>query len=90
MKRDWKDLVAWIILTLACGGLVIPFAFMDRLTFLVIFLIYLPFTSGIVWLTVYRHKAWFGLWFLVFWGWLTYISSHVDLDRIIDRLNNAM
>ncbi len=77
MKRDWKDLAAWIILTLACGGIALPLAFFNWQTILVCFLVYLPLTAGIVWLAVYRRKLWFGLWFLVFWGWLTYLGPFV-------------
>lgn len=56
------------------SGLGLVFAFANWQTILVGFLVYLPLTGGIVWLTVYRRKVWFGLWFLVFLGWLTYIG----------------
>jgi hypothetical protein len=72
-----KHLVTWIILTLFFSGLGLVFAFANRHTMLVGFLVYLPLTGGIVWLAVYRRKAWFGLWFLVFLGWLVYIGPLV-------------
>ena len=76
-RLNWQDLAAWLILTVACGGFGLPLAFLNWQTILVAFLVYLPLTAGIVWLTVYRNKLWFGLWFLVFGGWLTYIGPFV-------------
>ncbi len=63
-----KHHTVWIILTVIFGGFVLPLAFFNWQTVLVCFLVYLPLTGGVTWLTVYRRKAWFGLWFLVFWG----------------------
>ena len=74
---NWKHLIAWVILTLFFSGLGLIFAFASWRTALVGFLIYLPLTGGIVWLAVYRRKMWFGLWFLVYLGWLTYIGPYV-------------
>lgn len=72
-----KRLAAWIVLTLFFSGLGLLFAFASWQTVLVGFLLYLPLTAGVVWLAVYRRKVWFGLWFLVFLGWLTYIGPYV-------------
>jgi hypothetical protein len=71
---NWKHFFVWIILTLILGAMGLVFAFANRQTILVGFLVYLPLTGGIVWLTIYRRKVWLGLWFLVFLGWLTYIG----------------
>ncbi len=73
----WKPLAIWLILTLFFSGLGLIFAFVNWQTVLVGFLVYLPLTGGIVWLTVYRRKLWLGLWFLVYLGWLTYIGPYV-------------
>ena len=74
-----KHLIAWIFLTLFFSGLGLVFAFIDRQTLLVGFLVYLPLTAGIAWLTVYRRKAWFGLWFLVYLAWLTYLGPYISV-----------
>jgi len=69
-----KHLATWIGLTAIFGGLGLLFASATWHTILIGLLVYLPLTGGVVWLTVYRHRAWFGLWFLVFLGWLTYLG----------------
>ena len=86
VKRNWQDLIAWIILTVACSGIALPLAFLHWQTALVAFLLYLPLTVGIIWLTVYRNKLWFGLWFLVFWGWITFVSPYV-FEYLLESFN---
>ena len=75
----YKRLAAWLILTVLFSGLGLVFAFIDRQTMLVGFLVYLPLTAGIAWLTVYRRKVWFGLWFLVYLAWLTYLGPYIGV-----------
>jgi hypothetical protein len=74
---ELRKLISWIILTLFFSGLGLVFAFANWQTIFVGFLVYLPLTGSIVWLTIYRRRAWFGLWFLVFLGWLTYLGPYV-------------
>lgn len=81
MKRI--RIVIWLVITFILSGLAIPLAFFNWQTILVAFLVYLPLTAVLVWLLVYRGGAWaklgfFGLWLLVFWGWLTYIGPYVE------------
>ncbi|MAT96959.1 MAG: hypothetical protein CL608_07445 [Anaerolineaceae bacterium] len=74
-----KRLAVWLILTLFFSGVGLVFAFIDSYTLLAGFLVYLPLTAGIVWLAVYRRKVWFGLWFLVYLAWLTYLGPYVGV-----------
>ena len=72
MRRT--QIVIWGGLTFIFGGFGLLFAFYNLETALVGLFVYLPLTAGIAWLTVTRRKAWFGLWFLLFLAWLTYIG----------------
>ena len=79
MTMRWKHIVGWLVLTLLLGGLGLAFAFYSWQTALVGLFIYLPLTTGLAWLIVFRGRWWaklgfVGLWLLVFLGWLTYIG----------------
>ncbi len=76
---NWKRFAGWIILTLFLSGPGLVFAFIDGQTVLVGFLVYLPLTAGIAWLTVYRRKLWVGLWLLVYLAWLTYLGPYIGV-----------
>ena len=78
----WKHIIGWLIITLVLGSVGLASAFLNLQTMLVGFFIYLPLTAAIAWLIIFRGGAWaklgfFGLWLLVFLGWLTYLGPYV-------------